>query len=60
MEYLLLAYARRPMLTLLFAIATEIGAFAPFFSIRIFEHAKLLVMGAILAFGKEPSRPCCA
>jgi hypothetical protein len=41
------------MLTLPLAIATVIGAFAPLFSRRVFEHAKLLVVGAILAPGKR-------
>jgi hypothetical protein len=35
------------------AIATVIGAFAPVFSRRVFEHAKLLIVGAILAPGKR-------
>ena len=41
------------MLTLPQTIAIVIGAFAPMFSKRIFEHAKLLVVGAILAPGKR-------
>jgi hypothetical protein len=41
------------MLTLPQRIATVIGAFAPMFSKRIFEHAKLLLVGAILAPGKR-------
>jgi hypothetical protein len=41
------------MLTLPQAIATVIGAFAPMFSERIFEYAKLLLVGAILAPGKR-------
>jgi DDE superfamily endonuclease len=41
------------MSTLPFAIATVIGAFAPVFSRRVFEHAKLLIVGAILAPGKR-------
>jgi hypothetical protein len=41
------------MTTLPLAIATVIGAFAPLFSRRVFEHAKLLVVGAILAPGKR-------
>jgi DDE superfamily endonuclease len=41
------------MQTLPFAIATVIGAFAPLFSRRVFEHAQLLVVGAILAPGKR-------
>jgi hypothetical protein len=39
------------MLTLPFAIATVIGAFAPLFSRRVFAHAKRLVVSAILAPG---------
>jgi hypothetical protein len=35
------------------AIATVIGAFAPFFSKRVFEHATLLLVGAILAPGRR-------
>jgi hypothetical protein len=34
------------MLTLPFAMATVIGAFAPLPSRRVFEHAKRLVVGA--------------
>jgi hypothetical protein len=41
------------MLTLPQTIATVIGAFAPMFSKRIFEHATLLLVGAILAPGKR-------
>ena len=41
------------MLTLPQAIATVIGAFAPMFSKRIFEYAKRLLVGAILASGKR-------
>jgi hypothetical protein len=41
------------MLTLPFAMATVIGAFAPRSSRRVFEHAKRLVVGAILALGKR-------
>jgi DDE superfamily endonuclease len=41
------------MSTLPLAIATVIGAFAPVFSKRVFEHAKLLIVGAILAPGKR-------
>jgi hypothetical protein len=41
------------MLILPQTIATVIGAFAPMFSKRIFEHAKLLLIGAILAPGKR-------
>jgi hypothetical protein len=41
------------MLTLPQTIAIVIGAFAPMFSKRIVEHAKLLVVGAILAPGKR-------
>jgi hypothetical protein len=41
------------MSTLPLAIATVIGAFAPGFSRRVFEHAKLLIVGAILAPGKR-------
>ena len=41
------------MPTLPLAIATVIGAFAPVFSRRVFEHAKLLIVGAILAPGKR-------
>jgi hypothetical protein len=53
MEYLLLGYARCPMPTLPFAIATVVGAFASMFSRRAFEHAKLLIVGAILTPGKR-------
>jgi hypothetical protein len=35
------------------AIATVIGAFAPLFSKRVFEHATLLLVGAILAPGRR-------
>lgn len=35
------------------SIVRVIGAFAPMFSKRIFEHVKLLVVGAILAPGKR-------
>jgi hypothetical protein len=41
------------MLTLPQTIAIVLGAFAPLFSKRIFEHVKLLVVGAILAPGKR-------
>ena len=41
------------MPTLPLAIAIVIGAFAPLFSRRVFEHAKLLIVGAILAPGKR-------
>lgn len=41
------------MPTLPCAITTVIGAFAPLFSTRVFEHAKLLLVGAILAPGKR-------
>jgi hypothetical protein len=41
------------MPTLPLAIATAIGAFAPVFSRRVFEHARLLMVGAILAPGKR-------
>jgi DDE superfamily endonuclease len=41
------------MPTLPLAIATVIGAFAPVFSRRVFEHARLLMVGAILAPGKR-------
>jgi hypothetical protein len=41
------------MPTLPLAIATIIGAFAPLFSRRVFEHVKLLIVGAILAPGKR-------
>lgn len=51
--YLLLGYARCPKLTLPFAIATVIGAFAPVCSRRVFEHATLRLVGAILAPGKR-------
>lgn len=39
------------MPSLPFAIATVIGAFAPLCSSRVFKHAKLLLVGAILAPG---------
>ena len=52
-EHLLLGYVRCPMPTLPFAIAAVIGAFAPVFSRRAFAHAKLLMVGAILALGKR-------
>jgi DDE superfamily endonuclease len=35
------------------AIATVIGAFAPLFSKRVFEHATLLLVGGILAPGRR-------
>jgi hypothetical protein len=41
------------MLTLLPKIATVMGAFAPMFSKRLFAHATLLRVGAILAPGKR-------
>jgi hypothetical protein len=41
------------MLTLPGPIVMVIGAFAPMFSKRIFDHVKLLVVGAILAPGKR-------
>jgi hypothetical protein len=41
------------MLTLSQTVAMVLGAFAPLFSKRIFEHVKLLVVGAILAPGKR-------
>lgn len=41
------------MLILPGPIAMVIGAFAPVFSKRVFEHMKLLVVGAILAPGKR-------
>lgn len=41
------------MLILPGPIVMVIGAFAPMFSRRIFEHVKLLVVGAILAPGKR-------
>jgi hypothetical protein len=41
------------MSTLSLAIATVIGAFAPLFSTRVFEQAKLLLVRAILAPGKH-------
>jgi hypothetical protein len=41
------------MLILPRPIVMVIGAFAPLFSKRVFEHAKLLVIGAILAPGKR-------
>jgi hypothetical protein len=41
------------MPTLPRALATVIGAFAPVFSRRVFEHATLLIVGAILAPGKR-------
>jgi hypothetical protein len=33
-------------------LVAVIGAFAPMFSKRVFEHVKLLLVGAILAPGK--------
>jgi DDE superfamily endonuclease len=53
MEDLLLSDARCSMPTLPLAIATIIGAFAPLVSRRVFEHAKLLIGGTILAPGKR-------
>ena len=44
---------RCPMSILPLTIATVIGAFAPLLSRRVFAHAKLLVVGAILAPGKR-------
>jgi hypothetical protein len=41
------------MLTLPWMVMTMLGAFAPLFSKRVFEHAKLLLAGAILAPGKR-------
>jgi hypothetical protein len=36
-----------------FAVTAVLGAFAPLFSRRVFEHARLLLMGAILAPGRR-------
>ena len=41
------------MLTLPVELVPLIVSFAPFFSQRVFEHAKLLLVGAILAVGKR-------
>jgi hypothetical protein len=41
------------MLILPYSIVMVLGAFASLFSERVFEHAKLLVVGAILAPGKR-------
>jgi DDE superfamily endonuclease len=41
------------MLILPRLLVTVIGAFAPMFSKRVFEHVKLLLVGAILAPGKR-------
>jgi DDE superfamily endonuclease len=41
------------MLILPPTLAMVIGAFAPMFSQRVFEHVKLLIVGAILAPGKR-------
>ena len=41
------------MLILPRLLVTVIGAFAPMFSKRVFEHVKLLFVGAILASGKR-------
>jgi hypothetical protein len=41
------------MLTLPQTISIVMGAFAPIFAQCIFEHAKLLMVGAILATGKR-------
>jgi hypothetical protein len=41
------------MLILPYSIVMVLGAFAPMFSKRVFEHTKLLVVGAILAPGKR-------
>jgi len=41
------------MLILPHTLAMVIGAFAPLFSKRVFEHVKLLLVGAILAPGKR-------
>jgi DDE superfamily endonuclease len=41
------------MLILPRMLAVVIGAFAPMFSKHVFEHAKLLIIGAILAPGKR-------
>jgi DDE superfamily endonuclease len=41
------------MLILPHTLAMVIGAFAPMFSQRVFEHVKLLIVGAILAPGKR-------
>jgi hypothetical protein len=57
LESLLHRCARCPMPTLPVAIATVIVAFAPLFSRRVFEHAKLLVVGEILAPGKRTFHP---
>jgi hypothetical protein len=36
-----------------FAVTSVVGAFAPLFSRRVFEHARLLLMGAVLAPGRR-------
>jgi hypothetical protein len=41
------------MLILPHTLAMVLGAFAPMFSKRVFEHVKLLIVGAILAPGKR-------
>jgi DDE superfamily endonuclease len=52
-EYSLISSQGCPMPVLPYVIMTVIGAFAPLFSKRVFEHAKLLLAGAILAPGKR-------
>jgi hypothetical protein len=52
-EQLLHSAAKCPGPTLPLAIATVIGTFAPLLSGRIFAHAKLLIIGAVLAPGQR-------
>src|SRR5829696_6029394 len=46
------------MLTLPAELMTLIVAFAPLFSKPVFEHAKLLLVGSILAIGKRTVTAC--
>jgi hypothetical protein len=45
------------MLTLPHTLAMVLGAFAPMFSKRVFEHVKVLLVGAILAPGQRTVTP---
>ena len=46
------------MLTLPAALLLLIGAFAPLFSKPVWEHAKILVVGALLAPGTRTVTAC--
>jgi hypothetical protein len=46
-----------PMLILPHTLAMVLGAFAPMFSKRVFEHVKVLLVGTILAPGQRTVTP---